>query len=35
MALATKVEVEDGVDRRIEEVLRVIINQVLSEQDFF
>jgi MoxR-like ATPase len=35
MALATKVEVEDGVDRRVEEVLTEIINQVLSEQDFF
>ncbi len=35
MALATKVEVEDGIDRRIEEVLTEIINQVLSEQDFF
>ncbi|MFV2014877.1 MAG: AAA family ATPase, partial [Candidatus Heimdallarchaeota archaeon] len=35
MALATKVEIEDGVDRRVEEVLQEIINQVLSEQDFF
>ncbi|MHA2028700.1 MAG: AAA family ATPase [Candidatus Kariarchaeaceae archaeon] len=35
MALATKVEIEDGIDRRVEEILREIINQVLSEQDFF
>lgn len=35
MAFATKVEVEDGIDKRVEDVLKEIINQVLSEQDFF
>lgn len=35
MALATKVEMEDGIDKRIEEVLKEIINEVLAEQDFF
>lgn len=34
MALGTKVELEDGVDKRVEEVIKDVINQVLSEQDF-
>ncbi|MDH5400851.1 MAG: MoxR family ATPase [Candidatus Heimdallarchaeota archaeon] len=34
MALATKIELEDGIDRRVEEVLTEIINEVLAEQDF-
>jgi len=35
MALATKVEVEDGIDKRVEDVVKEIINEVLAEQDFF
>ncbi|MHA2502598.1 MAG: AAA family ATPase [Candidatus Kariarchaeaceae archaeon] len=35
MALSTKVEVEDGVDKRVEEVVSEIINEVLAQQDFF
>ncbi len=35
MAFATKVELEDGVDKRVEEVIKDIISEVLSEQDFF
>ncbi len=35
MALATKVEMEDGIDKRIEEVITEIINEILAEQDFF
>ncbi len=35
MAFATKVEIEDGVDRRVEEIIKEIIGEVLSEQDFF
>lgn len=35
MALATKVELEDGVDRRVEEVVTEIIHEVLAAQDFF
>ena len=34
MALATKIELEDGIDKRVEEVLKEIIHEVLSEQDF-
>ncbi|MHA2170409.1 MAG: AAA family ATPase, partial [Candidatus Kariarchaeaceae archaeon] len=35
MALATKVELEDGIDKRIEQVITEIVNEVLAEQDFF
>lgn len=34
MALATKVELEDGVEQRIEDVLTEIIQEVLQEEDF-
>ena len=34
MALATKVELEDGVDRRIEDVIKEVISQALEELDF-
>jgi MoxR-like ATPase len=34
MAFATKVELEDGVEQRLENVLKEIINEVLSELDF-
>ena len=35
MSLATKVEVEDGIDKRVEDVLKEIIHEVLADQDFF
>jgi len=35
MAIATKVELEDGIDKRVEEVIKEIINEILAEQDFF
>ncbi len=35
MALSTKVELEDGVDKRVEDVVKDIIHEVLADQDFF
>ncbi|MHA2251933.1 MAG: AAA family ATPase [Candidatus Kariarchaeaceae archaeon] len=35
MAIATKVELEDGIDKRVEEVIKEIINEILASQDFF
>ena len=35
MSLATKVEVEDGIDKRVEDVLKEIIHEILADQDFF
>ena len=35
MALATKVEVEDGIDKRVEDVVKEIIHEILAAQDFF
>lgn len=35
MAFSTKIELEDGIDKRVEEVVKEIVAEVLSEQDFF
>lgn len=35
MALATKVELEDGIERRVEDVLSDIILEVLEDENFF
>ncbi len=35
MALATKVELEDGIERRIEDVLSDIILEILEDENFF
>ncbi len=34
MALATKVEVEDGIERRVEDVLKEVILEILNDEDF-
>jgi len=34
MAFATKIELEDGVEQRVEGVLKEILNEVLDEEDF-
>ncbi len=35
MAFSTKIELEDGIDKRVEDVVKEIVGEVLSEQDFF
>ncbi|MHA1868048.1 MAG: AAA family ATPase [Candidatus Heimdallarchaeaceae archaeon] len=35
MALATKIELEDGVESQVEEVIKEIVNKVFEEEDFF
>lgn len=35
MAFSTKIELEDGIDKRVEDVVKEIVAEVLSEQDFF
>ncbi|MCY3411438.1 MAG: MoxR family ATPase [Candidatus Heimdallarchaeota archaeon] len=35
MAFSTKIELEDGIDKRVEEVVKEIVAEVLSENDFF
>ncbi len=35
MALATKVELEDGIERRVEDVLSDIILEILEDENFF
>ncbi len=35
MALATKIELEDGVERQVEEVIKDIVTKVFEEEDFF
>ncbi len=34
MAFATKIELEDGVEQRVEGVIKEILNEVLDEEDF-
>ena len=35
MAFSTKIELEDGIDKRVEEVVKEIVGEILSEYDFF
>jgi MoxR-like ATPase len=35
MALATKVELEDGVESEIEDVIKEIVSKIFKEEDFF
>lgn len=35
MAFSTKIELEDGIDKRVEDVVKEIVGEILSEQAFF